>query len=256
MLKFSPANAKLKALQLVPELQPYLQNKRKVYSYDSGLSGWTCPGAKDCLAKVQVVDGKRKVVDGPDAVIRCFSASQEALFTNVFNQRKANYDFLKQFRDSRTMSQAIADCMPKNLGILRLNVAGDIFSQVYFDAVIMLAANHPDRLFYAYTKSLHFWSRRIDDIPDNLIMTASWGGRYDHLIKENNFRSAIVVNYIADADKLGLTIDHTDEWAANPSLKNRDFALLIHGPQAAGSEAGKAIQTMKKENVKFSYPRA
>ena len=45
----------------------------------------------------------------------------------------------------------------------------------------------------AFTKSLRFWVKRINDIPDNLILTASYGGFDDHMIKEYNLKSAMVV---------------------------------------------------------------
>ena len=60
MVKFSPANAKLKALNHVPELQSWLQDRRKVYSFDL-LSGWSCPQAKDCLSKVVQLEHGRKI---------------------------------------------------------------------------------------------------------------------------------------------------------------------------------------------------
>ena len=63
MVKFSTANAKLKALYDVPELQRWLENRRKVYSFDL-LSGWSCPYAKDCLSKVVQLDVGRKIKDG------------------------------------------------------------------------------------------------------------------------------------------------------------------------------------------------
>ena len=50
-VSFSKANAKLEALYSVPELEQWLTNRRKVYSFDL-LSGWSCPQAKDCLSKV------------------------------------------------------------------------------------------------------------------------------------------------------------------------------------------------------------
>ena len=49
MLKFSIANAKIEALKKVEELQPYLADKRKVYSLDL-LSGYSCPFAEKCLS--------------------------------------------------------------------------------------------------------------------------------------------------------------------------------------------------------------
>ena len=93
-MSFSKANNKLQAMVDHPDLQPYLENKRKVYSFDL-LSGHSCPFAEQCLSKVKIVDGKRKVVDGKKTEFRCFSASQEATYTNVYNSRKKNFDNLR-----------------------------------------------------------------------------------------------------------------------------------------------------------------
>ena len=140
-LKFSEANAKLQQLNDVKELAPYLRGGRKVWSFDSGLSGWTCPGAKDCLSKViiDLATGKRTVKDGPDTQFRCFSASQEALFPAVYAARKNNQDILQAQPTLWAMAKVIVESLPPNLGVLRINVAGDIFSQKYFDALIVVA---------------------------------------------------------------------------------------------------------------------
>ena len=94
MLKFSKANAKLDQLHDVDELRYWLQDRRKVYSFDL-LSGYSCPQAKDCLSKVVQIDGKRKIKDGKDCQFRCFSASQEVLFPAVYDNRKYNFDVLR-----------------------------------------------------------------------------------------------------------------------------------------------------------------
>jgi len=75
MLSFSEANAKIEALKEVEELKPYLEGKRKVYSFDL-LSGYSCPFAEKCLSKAVLINGKRKIKDGPKTKLRCLSASQ------------------------------------------------------------------------------------------------------------------------------------------------------------------------------------
>lgn len=244
MLKFSPANNKIKQLSTVESLQPYLADKRKVYSLDI-LSGWSCPFARECLSKVHVdIHGKRTVRDGLETEFRCFSASQEALFKGVYDLRKHNFDLLRKSGD---MLGLLSDSLPKNAGIIRIHVAGDMFSQAYLEAWAMLACERPDVLFYAYTKSLKYWlelrSRRA--VPKNLILTASYGGRDDGLIKKNRLRYAKVVYSVEQAESLGLDIDHDDSHAADPSKWRQSFALLIHGTQPAGSVAGKAVKALK-----------
>jgi hypothetical protein len=72
------------------------------------------------------------------------------------------------------------------------------------------------------------------------------------MIDEFNLRSAKVVFSEAEAEELGLEIDHDDSHAAKPSLRNQSFGLLIHGTQPKGSEAGEALRALKG---KGSYSR-
>jgi hypothetical protein len=142
--------------------------------------------------------------------------------------------------------------MPDNLGICRIHVAGDFFNRNYMEAWTLVARSNPDRLFYAYTKSLQYWLDLRNDIPDNLVLTASYGGRDDHLIATEGLRSATVVFSEAEADRLGAEIDHDDSHAARPSLRDQSFALLLHGTQPAGTGAATALKELKG---KGSYNR-
>jgi len=251
MLKFSNANAKTEALKKVPELARFLSDKRKIYSLDL-LSGYSCPYAKACLSKAVVQsDGRRKIKDGVDNEFRCFSASQEVQYTNVFNSRKHNFDLLRQ---SNNMDLLLMDSLPKDAGIVRIHVAGDFFNAEYMWAWWLTASENPNTLFYAYTKSLRYWLDVVNEMPilENLILTASYGGRDDYMIDEHNLRSTKVVFSEAEAEKLGLEIDHDDSHAARPSMRDQDFALLVHGTQPKGSEAATALKALKG---KGSYSR-
>ena len=252
MLKFSPANAKLKKLKAVAALAVYLKKRRSIYSLDL-LSGWSCPFAKDCLSKVVQINGSNKIQDGPNTQFRCFSASQEALFKPTYKARKHNFDLLRACSSPEEFASLIESSMPKNLGICRIHVAGDFFSAAYLAGWILVAQRNPDKLFYAYTKSLKYWVELKETIPSNLVLTASYGGRLDSMIEEHNLRYSRVILHPEDAN--GLDIDHDDSHAARPDLAGQSFALLIHGPQPAGSEASKAIQQLKKDNVEFAYTR-
>ena len=70
------------------------------------------------------------------------------------------------------------------------------------------------------------------------------------MISEHNLRSTKVV--FSEAEAGNLDIDHDDSHAARPSLKNQDFALLIHGTQPKGTEAAEALKELKG---KGSYSR-
>ncbi len=252
MLKFSNANAKIEALKNDAELSEYLTDKRKVYSLDL-LSGYSCPFAEACLSKAVVQpNGKRKIQDGRNTQFRCFSASQEVQYTNVYNLRKHNFDSLRKMSTGE-MIDLINNSLPKNAGIVRIHVAGDFFNQQYMEAWYSVAVANPDKLFYAYTKSLRFW-HSINEFPilHNFVLTASYGGRDDWRIDEYDMRFAKVVYSEQEAHDLGLAIDHDDTHAAKPSLRNESFALLLHGTQPKGSEAATALSALKG---KGSYSR-
>jgi hypothetical protein len=253
MLKWSKANAKTERLnESCWAIAKHLDGGRKVYSLDL-LSGYSCPFAEQCLSKAVEVDGKRTIKDGPKTEFRCFSASQEVQYTNVYNLRKHNYDTLKQHSDDwPLMYLELWKSMPTDAGIVRIHVAGDFFNQNYLRAWCQLAYENPDVLFYAYTKSLKYWDALRSEIPENLVLTASYGGRDDWMIDYCGFRYAQVVYSEAEARDLGLCIDHDDSMAANPTWRDTDFALLLHGTQPKGSEAATALKALKG---KGSYSR-
>lgn len=236
---FSPANSKLSKLYSVRELQKYVKGK-KIYSFDL-LAGHTCPYAKDC--KSSVVDGK--IVDGPDTDFRCYAASLEAIFKNVYNKHNNNTNQVKGKNKDEIVGLIKAN-LPKDAGIIRIHSSGDFFNQVYFDAWLEIAKTHSHILFYAYTKALPFWVNRINEIPSNLILTASRGGRKDLMIAEYNLRSVTVVESVYRARKMKLPVDSNDSHAARPSIRQKNFALVIHGVQPAGTTWAKIIDRKKQ----------
>ena len=253
-LTYSPANAKLRKLSQARSMRPWLADGRKVYSLDM-LSGWSCPFASVCLSKVHTgADGKRYLTDGKVTLFRCFSASQEAVYTESYKMRLRNFNVLRQAKSTSAMVDRLTEALPARAGVVRLHVAGDIFSPHYFKALTELARLNPDVLFYAYTKSLRYWIadrarvRRLD----NLVLTASYGGRDDDLIKRHRLRFARVVYSTYQARQERLPIDHDDSHAADPVRSGQSFALLIHGTQPSGSKAQKAV---KRLNGVGSYTR-
>ena len=253
-LTYSPANAKLRKLSKAHSMRPWLSDGRKVYSIDM-LSGWSCPFASQCLSKVHVgADGKRYIVDGNDTEWRCFDTSQEAVYPSVYNMRLRNFDILRQAKTTGAMLDCLTATFPERCGVLRVSVAGDIFNPNNFRAITELARLNRDVLFYAYTKSLRYWIADRDRVRrlDNFVLTASYGGRDDDLIRRHRLRSAKVVYSTYQARQERLPIDHDDSHAADPNRARQSFALLIHGTQPSGSKAQKAV---KRLNGVGSYTR-
>ena len=228
-------------------------NAKIEYPSLSLLSGSSCPSALDCLAKVKIINGKRKIIDGPMAKFRCFSASNEAQLPSVYEQRKHNFDLLRKCETVEDMYNLLKVSIKDSFTPFRIHVGGDFFNQKYFDAWIEQAKNNPHRIFYAYTKSINYWVERLEEIKQvpNLRLVASRGGRYDNLIKEHNLIEAIVVSSEEEAKKLNLEIDHDDSLAIR---NTKSFALVIHGTQKQGSKEARIVEANKRNKI-HSYSK-
>lgn len=236
-LVFGRANSKLIKLQT--------KTGKKLYTF-SLLSGHTCLFAKDCRAQVDIIDGKRKLTDGPHLKFRCFSASQEAVYSGVYNSRKKNTELIKDCGNIvGTMRDLINSSIPKNAEIIRTHVSGDYMTLNYLLAWLEVAKLNPNIHFYSYTKAvpLYLKAREKIGIPKNFMFTMSRGGTHDFLIDSENLKEAIVVNSKQEAKDLGLKIDTTDYLAA---YSKKSFSLLLHGIQPAGSEASLALSKLHK----------
>jgi hypothetical protein len=206
-------------------------------------AGWSCPFAKDCKSTANRETGK--LTDGKDCRFRCYAASGENLFHNIRISRWRNFEALKG-KSLEDMITLIHNSLPSKQNIVRIHQSGDFFSQAYFDAWVSVAKLNPTKVFYAYTKALPFWTKRINDIPSNLYLNASKGGTRDELIKQFKLKSVEVVFSEAEAKKKGLKIDHTDTLAYKQS---KSYAILLHGVQPKGSEAGKALSKLRKQGL-------
>jgi hypothetical protein len=250
MLKFSPANAKTYKLYSIKSLQPYIAKGKKIYSFDL-LAGHSCPSAKECLSKaVEQKNGSLRIKDGKHTLFRCFSASNEVQYKNVYKLRKHNLDRIRSISQKglTAVKRLLEANIPKDAGILRWHVSGDYMNKNYFLGFLRFVESRPDILFYAYTKQLKFWvdyKDKIESLP-NLCLTASYGGIHDNLIVKHNLRSAKVVYSQYEARKLKLPLDHNDSHAARPDIKNKSFALLIHGTGPKNTKHSKAWARIKK----------
>ncbi len=239
-LKFGDPNAKLK--KMIKKVGLVL----KTFTLPAG---HTCPAAKDCFSRADRETGK--VTDGPDTVFRCFMASAEARSPSLRKLVWHNLELIKEalkrdaqagFENMPHTSQLIHKSLPKKFDIMRVHVGGDYFNKEYLQAWIEVAKLNPDKVFYSYSKSLHLFKQFA--LPENLVLTASRGGKHDDLIDLHGWKEALVVYSEEEAAERGLEIDHDDTHAA---FGEENFALLIHGTQPAGSMASQALQAIKRK---------
>ena len=216
-------------------------------------SGFTCPGAKDCLSKFN--RQTRKIEDGPNTLFRCYSAMLETR-PNVAAKRDNNLLLLNQGIKVGKLDQLLYDSLHYQRQYMtthvRWHTGGDFYNIKYAKAVLRLAERTPELTHYFYTKMLQLF---LDlPLPSNVFLTASWGGKFDHLIEAGHYpRNSRVLLNDAEAISHGLPVDHTDEHAYSP--EPHSFCVLVHGSQPAGSLASKAISARAKAGEFVGYRR-
>jgi hypothetical protein len=214
-------------------------------------AGKTCPGAMFCKSFAVVDDnGKRKIVDGKHTEFRCFAASSEVQYDAVFNNRAENLQMIVDAISNGSAADLIHNSIQfkrtKKTKLVRIHESGDFFSGSYWDAWIEVAHRNPDLQFYCYSKSLQLFLNF--KLPANFYFTASYGGKWDHLIDEGFFtRYAKVFMTEDDANAAGLEVDHDDSHC----FGDKPFALLVHGTQPKGSIWGAAIR-QRRANKQFA----
>tara|TARA_B100000214_G_scaffold319548_1_gene254344 strand:+ start:331 stop:1050 length:720 start_codon:yes stop_codon:yes gene_type:complete len=210
-------------------------------------AGKTCPMANECKSYVVMNDnGKTSIKDGENNIFRCYAASQENQYPNVYKARKYNHELiLKSLMNDNgiksntidLVNKSIEKHITKNIDKVRIHSSGDFFNGEYLRVWLAVARLNKHLKFYCYSKSLHLFGTNVS-IPDNFFLTASLSGKMDRLIHAGYFkRYAIVVNSEAEAIKKGIEhigkpykIDKDDSSCFKPD----PFALLIHGTQKKG----------------------
>jgi hypothetical protein len=105
---------------------------------------------------------------------------------------------------------------------VRIHDGGDFFSEEYLLAWIGVIRSAPETIFYAYTKEVEMFRRLVEpDPPDNFIWIYSYGGRWDHLITDEDRRADV----FPDRESLEAAGFHDQE--------DSDL-LAIYGPKAVG----------------------
>ena len=180
----------------------------EVYEYNLP-TGTTCPFAMECKVVVDKITGKFDVTKGQ---YRCYASSAER-FPGVRNHRHNNFDFVRS---------GGVPIIPKDCKAIRIHSSGDFFNQSYFDMWLKLAEDNPEVEMWAYTKSLNYWINRLKDIPSNLILTASYGGKADDLIEKFNLKNVKVYAELEEVPT-NRPIDTNDHYAR---ITKVNFAFL------------------------------
>lgn len=173
----------------------------------------TCPAAKDCISG-------------------CFARGGNYLFKSVKDaqERRLQASLLDDFVEIITN-----EIKYLRVGAVRVHDSGDYYSDAqfssgsevessYLDKWIEIARRNPSVIFYSYTKSVHFFKSDINTwkktLPSNMVITFSYGGKYDDLINRKTDKHALVFQSLEQLLEHGYqnTSDYDDN-AYNPSVQ-------------------------------------
>lgn len=190
----------------------YVLNKKyytgNVYEWNLP-TGSTCPFADQCKVTVDRATGKFNTKKGE---YRCYAANPER-FPGVREHRWKNFE--------TSLHESIPE-PPAKCKAIRIHAAGDFYNQEYFDKWIHFAQRHKHIEIWAYTKSVNYWINRITEIPENLTLTASYGGRLDELIEIHQLKNVKIYPslLLVPPDR---PVDTNDDYAR---IKGVNFALI------------------------------
>ena len=183
-------------------------------------AGHSCPCACKCLTKADKETGRQTA--GEQRVFRCYASSAER-FPSARKSRWTNFDTLRQMNTKEKMVESLLAMFTGKEKAVRIHGSGDFFNQKYFDAWLEVCKALPSVEFWAFTKSVPYWVARIDEIPSNLVLTASIGGTHDRLATDSKLKTATVFMSTVEATASGLPIDNDDTQARIPDT---NFALV------------------------------
>lgn len=231
-------------------------NSKLDWPYLSLPAGYTCPMATVCKSYAakqgQKFSDGSSIKAGSEREYQCYAARQQAQYSDKAGKNAfSNLDLLTLANKSGGIDE-MANLILTSLehygfdksGVFRIHEGGDFYSDEYFKAWIKVCNSLPSTIFYTHTTSIDFWLKNVSSIPKNMRLIASIDKNNEELIMSNNLRYAKVVGSIQQAIDLKLHIDYDDSIAA---FKDESFALLIHGGQPKGSDAGKDVSKNRKD---------
>lgn len=165
----------------------------------------------------------------------CYAKKGRMACPTAQNAYYENYDMVvdgslwKQLDAEITVLECKAEREHKQLRI-RVHDSGDFFSVEYTNHWMDVMRNHPDVVFYAYTKMVNMFKYGSSiKMADNFHYVLSYGGLEDENIQDYD-RKAIVISEDMDVPQGYVDGSHDDYYASEPSYEK--IALYYHGPKS------------------------
>tara|TARA_B110000238_G_scaffold25910_1_gene25190 strand:+ start:910 stop:1512 length:603 start_codon:yes stop_codon:yes gene_type:complete len=185
------------------------ENKSKILNFSipafktkSGKS--TCPFAGGCQKYCYAQKGN----------YTRFPIVQELMEKKYLLSKQDNFDTL--------MNEEIKKKKPTHV---RIHDSGDFYSPLYLQKWIDISTTNKDVIFYAYTKSIKFFTEGLT-VPTNLKIIFSEGSKIDNLIDVKKHRHARIFKDVATLLSAGYIDASTNDLQAITG--NKKIGLVYH----------------------------
>lgn len=176
-----------------------------ITAYKSMTGKLICPFAKDCVKF-------------------CYAQKGAYSWSNVKPAFEKRYEITKTDEFINLMNSEIKR---KKVDFLRIHDSGDFYSKAYIQKWFTIANDNPNVNFYAYTKSFILFQGL--NIPDNLDIIYSEGGKHDKLINTKIDRHARIFDNETDLTNQGyVNASKNDLLATKFFNQSNKVGLIFH----------------------------
>ena len=199
-MKLLTQNSKLKKTSI--------ENKARVLNFSlpayKTITGKTvCPFAKDCIKY-------------------CYAQKGNYRYPSVVKGLNNRYNLSQTDEFIPQMNATIILERPTHV---RIHDSGDFYSPEYLNKWIQIAKDNKNVIFYAYTKSIKFFTEGLT-VPKNLKIIFSEGSKIDNLIDVNKHRHARIFKDVATLLSAGYIDASTNDLQA--ITDNKKVGLVYH----------------------------
>jgi Gene product 88 len=172
----------------------------------------------------------------------CYARQGQYVLPNVEQPREHNLAWLRSHsaEDFASAMRADVGALHRSWKIVRIHDSGDFFTPAYLRAWRDVARQHPTRLFYGYTKMIRLLQQVWDQLPPNMRLVQSFGGKEDKYIDMARPHARIFAT-TEDLVASGYTdCSHSDQPVYEGAVR---IGLVYHGSRPLTSDQVVQLQT-------------
>ena len=136
--------------------------------------------------------------------------------------QEKKYEISKQ---TNFISLMNAEIKKKKANYIRIHDSGDFYSVKYLQKWVQIAEHNPSVIFYAYTKSIKFFTDGLL-LPDNMKIIFSEGSKTDNLINAREHRHARIFKTSEELTASGYIDASENDLKA--ITENKKVGLIFH----------------------------